>query len=747
MGSTLGVLTVCLAAAALAATAIAVVAPMRQPAPLRQSAGARLVNATIRVDSATQPASLSRSHGTGAGSGQIRFHGTMTEVRDGSSVISLSGPALVFVPLPREQGSALEIGSTVIVHGTLVAGQPEEESAFLVFGRAEPKTVESAPWYLAWANSLRAGFSQAASSLPGDGGKLLPGLSIGDVGAVSPQLDSAMKASSLSHLTAVSGANCAVIMALVMLLGAACGLRRGFRISLSLVALLGFVILVTPGPSVLRAAVMATIVVFSLGAGRPGRGMPAMGLAVVVLLVADPWLARSYGFALSVLATAGLLILSGPLARVLSRWMPLSLATLISIPLAAQLACQPVLILLTPSLPLYGVTANLLAEPAAPVATVLGLIACLILPGLPGVGMACAQLAWAPSAWIASVASVTTNLPGSRLPWLGGVAGVALLALLTVLVLILLLRSVGAKRTWLSTSAIALLIVVVAGYAGSTLGSGVGRRLSMPADWQIGACDIGQGDAVLLRSGRFYALVDVGPDPEPLTRCLDALGIDRINLLVLTHFDKDHVGGLQAVLGRVDTALVGPPEDRIDQALIDILARRGADVRRAASGDHGTLGRLDWSVLWPTAGSKVMQTGNEGCVTVAFAGAGIRSIFLCDLGERAQNALLATNRVRAADVVKVAHHGSADQSERMYQALQARLGLISVGLQNDYGHPTATLLGILGRVGTMALRTDLEGMILVGPSPTGDGSMTVWTEHQPSAGATGAPRPNDTGRG
>jgi competence protein ComEC len=417
--------------------------------------------------------------------------------------------------------------------------------------------------------------------------------------------------------------------------------------------------------------------------------------------------------------------------------MPSALAGMIAIPLAAQLACQPVLLLLNPSLPLYGVAANMLAEPAAPVATVLGLIACLLMPIVPGLGYACAQLAWLPSAWIAAVARTAAGLPGSQLPWLGGAAGVAVMALAAVAVMVLSSGAADGSRRIVRSLTAVVLLAGIGVYAGTTFGSAAGARLSMPNAWQVGACDIGQGDAVLIHDGAAHGLVDVGPDPKPLNACLSTLGVDRIDLLVLTHYDKDHVGGLQAVVGRVGTALVGQPTDAHDRSLVESLVSGGADVRIAASGDHGTLGALDWRVLWPTAGGHSMQTGNEGSVTVRFDGDGMSSVYLGDLDEHAQSALLASGRLQPADLVKVAHHGSADQSERLYQALNARVALISAGLGNDYGHPTARLLGILARGAIPFYRTDLEGIILVVPHP--DGALSVWTERSASAEALRTP--------
>ena len=718
------------AAAAIAASAVAIAAPARQPAALTNGSGTHVVDAVGTVTGAP----VERGSGT-----QLRI--TVSDVGwHDRAEITGSMPVLLFVPprdsapQPSESLAALQIGATLTVHGTLRANGPGEGSAFMLFASEPPHVVAPPPAWLSWANELRSGFAKAARALPGDGGRLLPGLSIGDVSSVGAELDASMKQSSLSHLTAVSGANCAVIIAVMMMLGRLAAVSRRVRVAAALIALGGFVILVTPGPSVLRAAVMAAIVVFSTAAGRPGRGVPALCAAVIVLLIADPWMAVNYGFALSVLATAGLLVLAPPLTHALSRRMPAAIAAAIAIPLAAQLACQPVLLMLSPAVPLYGVAANLLAEPAAGFATILGLIACVLLPWIPSVGFACAQLAWVPSAWIAAVAHVCSDLAGSQLPWPDGVTGIALMVALVVAVILVVVRAV---RRSVRIAAIVALLIFTAAYTGIGLGSTVGRHLAMPVDWQLGACDIGQGDAVLIHSGAAHGLVDVGPDPAPLAECMKTLGIDRIDLLVLTHYDKDHVGGLNAVIGHVDTALVGQPTDQHDQALVDALVRGGADVRVAADGDRGTLGRLDWRVLWPRVGSRQMQTGNEGSVTVTFSGAGIKSIFLGDLDERAQNALLASGRVRPVDVVKVAHHGSADQSERLYDALRARIGLISVGAHNDYGHPTSRLLGILARAGTHIFRTDLNGMVLV--SPGLNGALTTWSERAASNSALRVP--------
>jgi competence protein ComEC len=276
-----------------------------------------------------------------------------------------------------------------------------------------------------------------------------------------------------------------------------------------------------------------------------------------------------------------------------------------------------------------------------------------------------------------------------------------------------------------------LLIVAGGSYLGLLLGAGIGRSVAFPENWQLAACDIGQGDAVVVRDDDHYALVDVGPDAALLTDCLETLGIDRIDLLVLTHYDLDHVGGLDAVLGRVGTVLVGPPENSQDEHLHDRLIANGATVHVAGQGDLGTLGRLRWNVLWPKRGTSAMQTGNDGSVTIEFDGQGIRSLFLGDLGEDAQKALQSASTIGTVDVVKVAHHGSNDQDSALYARLHATVGLISVGVDNGYGHPTKDALDALRAAGTTVLRTDRQGLLVVAPAAPEArtaGSLTVWTE-------------------
>ncbi|MBH0083257.1 ComEC/Rec2 family competence protein [Salinibacterium sp. SWN167] len=722
------------ALAALCSTSVALHASERQPAVLGELAAAHTtVTATATTTSAVRD-------------GADFFSATITLLDVDGEKLQLNSPALIFTErggfggvddeLSEESGSLdlaitddepWGIGVTFTVTGTLASTEPGDGRAVLLFATAAPEWQADPDWQFDWANQLRRTFATATAQLPG-GGELLGGLAIGDTSAVSDDLDAAMKTSSLSHLTAVSGANCAIVVGLIMALGGRAGVSRSVRIGLSILVLFAFVVVVTPDPSVLRAALMATFVLVALGNGRPIRGMAVLSLATIALLVFDPWLSRNFAFVLSVFATAGLLLFAEPLAQFLGHWMPRWLSLVIAVPLAAQLACQPVLLLLQPSLPTYGVIANVLAAPAAPIATVVGLAACVALSVFPVLGLGLMWVAWLPSAWVAAVAVFFAEAPWARIPWWEGWIGVLTLSVLTVLLLTALVASglwrTAALRSLAIASALAFAVVA---------GSAVSAALTWPKEWQFAQCDVGQGDAVVMRSGDEIALVDTGADPELLEACLDRLSISRIDLLVLTHFDHDHVGGTGAVIGRADAVLAGPAGSPSDTRLLEGLTAGGAHVVPVSAGDRGQLGELQWRILWPPAQLSGIDPGNDASVVVEFLPRSdcqqhcLSSVFLGDLGESAQARLTAGHTVRQVDVVKVSHHGSGDQYPALYAELQATLGLIGVGADNGYGHPTDSALAMLEDAGTAIARSDRDGLVLVSPTNRA-GTVSVWSE-------------------
>uniref|UniRef100_UPI0035CCA047 ComEC/Rec2 family competence protein n=1 Tax=uncultured Amnibacterium sp. TaxID=1631851 RepID=UPI0035CCA047 len=236
-------------------------------------------------------------------------------------------------------------GAVVRLRVALRRAEPTDAAAYLGTVRGGTALRAPPPPEQQAAAALRAGLLARTAGLPGDGAALLPGLAVGDTSRVGEDLQQAMRDSSLTHLTAVSGANCAVVVITVLAIGGVLRLPRAARILLAGAALGGFVVLVTPQPSVVRAAVMAAVGLVCVLRGGRAAGVPALALALLVLLVADPWIAWSPGFVLSVAATAGLLLLAPPLAERLARVLPRRLALVLAVPVAAQAACQPVLAL------------------------------------------------------------------------------------------------------------------------------------------------------------------------------------------------------------------------------------------------------------------------------------------------------------------------------------------------------------------------------------------------------------------
>ncbi len=566
---------------------------------------------------------------------------------------------------------------------------------------------------------VRRALMSASASLPGVGGQLVPGLTIGDTSRVSESLNVAMKQASLTHLVAVSGANCQIVTAVCFALLSLCGAPRWMRIVGSILGLIMFVALVGPGPSVTRAAVMSIAVLVGLSLGRLSSGLPTLALATGVLLCIEPLWAIDYGFVLSVLASAGLLLLTRPLSQFLQRWLPAWLALIIAVPTAAATLCQPIIVLLSPALPTYGILANLLTVPAASVATILGLIVCVAALLWPPAGAVIAWVARLPAEWIGQVAVVTSSWPFSRLPWPSGGYGLVAAGIVSA-ALITLVKS--RRRRWRRIAA-----GIAAGAVGASLlvafGTSAHAVVAVPADWSIAACDVGQGDAVLVRAADergapHVGLIDTGRRPDLLRECLRRLAITHLDLLVLTHYDLDHVGGAEALVGMVDRALVGLPENAHDQQLDDSLARGGAKVERGLQGMAGALGLASWNVLWPDGRTAGMQVGNPGSITVVLRwpenSASMTAAFLGDLGAASQDALLnSVLDIGSIDVLKVAHHGSADTSENMTHRLHPRVALISVGADNGYGHPTKKALDMLEREGTLVGRTDRQGMLFV----------------------------------
>ena len=588
----------------------------------------------------------------------------------------------------------VRLGSRVRVEGRLAPAEGSHEAAVLT-ASAEPVTLAPPDAWWRAAEAVRASIRESVTGRPADQRALVPALVVGDDRELDPGLAEDFRATGMTHLLAVSGTNLTLVVGFLLVLGRWCGVRGRGHYVVGAVGIVGFVLLARTEPSVVRAAAMGTVALVGMGVDGRRRGPRALGVAVVVLLLIDPGLATTVGFALSAVATAGILLVAPGLRDALARWLPRWVAEAVAVPLAAQLACTPLVAAISGQVSVVAVAANLAAAPAVGPATVLGLAAGLAGLVAEPLGRVLGTVAGWSAAWLVEVAERGASVPLPAVGWGTGPWALALLTLLVVVLVVVLPPLLRRPSTGLGCGCLVAVLVLV--------------RLPVagwpPAGWVLVACDVGQGDALAVRTGPGSAVVvDTGPDPALVDRCLDRLGVEQVPLLVLTHPHADHVDGLPGV---EEGRRVGAVETHDD----------------APYAATRVVGDATLQVLWPPPG-QVVENPNDASVVLLVEVRGVRLLLTGDVEPPSQLALDRAWPGLAADVVKVPHHGSRFQDTDWLLGLGARLGLVSAGDDNDYGHPAPETLAALEGAGVDVHRTDLEGDVAV---VVEDGGIAVAT--------------------
>lgn len=625
-------------------------------------------------------------------------------VAEGSAPLRLQVRALVLGSDPGWRG--LLPGQRVTARGKLLPPRGGDLRAAVLSAKEAPELIGRPSWAQRAAGVLRSGLQLACEPLPDDSGGLLPGLVVGDTSRLDPALSDDFRTTGMTHLMAVSGANVAIILGVVLFVVRRARAGPVVQAVVCAVVLVGFVILARPSPSVVRAAAMGAIGLAGLASGRPRAALPALAAGVTALILYDPELAADPGFALSVLATAGLLLLAPAWRDALRRrgWPP-GAAEALAVPAAAQVACGPVIAGLSGTISIVAVPANLVVVPAIAPATLLGVGAAVLSPIWAGGAQFAAWLADWPARWLVVVARYGARVPAGALPWPDGVPGALLLAVITVALLF------AARRPVLRRLAV---VVALAGM----LGAMPVRLLASgwpPANWIVVACAVGQGDAIVLPAGPSRAVVvDAGPEPDPVDHCLRRLGVRMVVLFVASHFHVDHIGGVAGVFrGRTVAAVAGPDWPEPPGGRASVAAAAGSlplhTIGPGWSYEGGGLRLTAIGPFEPLHGTNSDPNNNSLVLRAELRG---HSVLLPgDAETEEQDELLqhlgpAPLRV---DVLKVAHHGSGYQSPAFVDATDPAVALVSVGKDNDYGHPNASLLARLARGGARVLRTDQGG--------------------------------------
>ena len=601
-------------------------------------------------------------------------------------------------------------GQRVRVDGDLLPALDGGALSVTLFARAPPQRLGVPPWWQRAAGRVRAALRDAVAGLPDQERGLLPGLVDGDVANLDPVLAERFRLAGLTHLVAVSGFNCSVLVGAVLLVLRRARVRPWLCAATGGLVLMMFVIVARPSPSVLRAALMSAIALISLATGRPRAALPSLSAVVLALVIWQPTLAGSASFAMSVLATAALLVLAPGWARALRRrGVPVGIAESVAVATAAHLVTAPVIVAIAGRFSLVAIPANVLAEPVVALITVVGFAAAVIAPVWLGAGSALAWVAGWPCRWLVAVADFFGGLHGATVPWPGGGIG-GLLLLATGLAVGAAAIRAGPRRVLGAAAATALVIFIPVRSVTSSW---------PPSGWLFVACDVGQGDALLLPAGPGAAVeVDAGPDPVAVDRCLRDFGISRIPLLVITHFHLDHVAGLPGVVrGRAISRILASPlaDPAYGVEIVDEIAQpRGLPVLSPPVGTHLDVGAVHLDVLGPAAPFHDTHSDpNNSSLVLRAEVEGVRILLPGDAEIEAQQALLASGADLRADVLKVPHHGSAYSDPEFLAAVHASIGVISVGLNNDYGHPSPILLNAMARLGVPVFRTDHDGDVAV----------------------------------
>lgn len=571
------------------------------------------------------------------------------------------------------------------------------------------------------------------------GRALIASMIVGDTSAHDEQLRDDMKTAGLSHLSAVSGANCALVFGVVTAILRRIGLPRWCQVAGSLTALTLFVLVVGTEPSVLRAAVMGVVGAVAVFSGRGRKTMPLLFVACILLLTLDPWYSTDLAFQLSVAATWGIVAWGKPLSELFPRWLPTSFNQALAVAIAAQFATIPVLGPATGSIPTHSVLANLVVTPLVPLVTLLGTASLPFLLWFPEV----ATVLLYPVGWftiaVGFVGYASAQLPLALLPWPEGIIGYLLG--FGVLITFGVIRHVIAHRfmkpeehrpmpriirfgsmggwlrfylhgpnlLWILVSISTVMLLVLGWFL---------RPHGIPKDWSVVACDVGQGDMFVLNSGSGSAvIVDAGPDPQAAHQCLNSLKISKVDHIFISHQHADHYAGLEGVLSdrEVNDITYGSAQQSI------VFETGGLQPQRAHPGQTwtfssaaGSQSRIEVEVLAAKTDPGASENDASTVLHVTFQPAGVNMLFTGDLEEDEFAALARNNRLpNRVHALKVAHHGARNGGQQAVRTLEPEIALISVGKKNDYGHPHPDITAALNQVGSQVMRTDELGSIWI----------------------------------
>ena len=591
----------------------------------------------------------------------------------------------------------------------------ERRVAAMIAAR-DVRTIKGASPLGASLAHLRDEFRAQAMRIGGDSGALIPGIAIGDTSLQTTDFNTAMRSAGLSHLTAVSGANFAIVSSFLLWLlqWPIRTLRPRLIVTAAMLSI--FILLVRPSPSVLRAAVMAAVVMVARSSGQRSVAASSLATAVATLLLIDPFQGFEPGFILSVLATAALIFLAPVIQERFEMVVPRWIAEALALPTAAAALCAPYILYLSGEISIATVLFNLLVAPVIAPLTILAFIAALLVIPIPSLSYFLLEIARPLASWIVVVAS-----HHEAFPFLSMSPQLALLLVIALLSIYLIRRKLFVATLLLLTGVLAI------------------STMQFPSrDWIVGQCDVGQGDALLINlGGKSAILFDAGPDPTLLDRCLRIFSIRKLPLVVISHMHADHYNGLSGIKNRyVGEIWVNDPSQK--SALpTSVTSRPRLTVSQGRAGMSATIADARVSILWPDEyianfdsiqGDGSLENNRSMVIRIDIGGTAI--LVTGDIEPQVQKLIAERFDLSDISILKVPHHGSKYQDDAFIEEASGRIALISVGKGNSYGHPNRSLISHLQKLSTRVMRTDIDGAIAISWRSEVGQSPSVFSAHR-----------------
>jgi competence protein ComEC len=570
------------------------------------------------------------------------------------------------------------------------------------------------------ADRIHHGLAGAiAPGLTGERRAVLVGLVLGEEEGLGEELRDRFRASGLYHLLAVSGQNVAFVAGGVLLVAWLLGISRLLAQVAALAAIGAYVLAVGWQPSVVRAGVAGALASLAWLASRPTDRWYFLFLGAAVLLAWNPYSLLEPGFQLSFAAVAAIFVAVPRLERALEGYpVPRVLAGVVALSAACGLATAPILVLQFGSVPVYSILSNTLVAAAVAPCFGLALLTALLAQVLPPAAFAAAWLNGWFAAYIAACARLVGGLPGAQLDSTIALATVGLIAVVVIVTMRL--------PAWRRPGFVALVGVSVVFLVGWQLRTGTPP--APPKGLRLTVLDVGQGDSILLQVPEGSILVDQGPPEAEVDDQVRRLGVRRLAVLVLTHPQRDHVGGAAEVLEhvRVDRILdpAIPNESPDETAALAAARERRVPIVEARAGVVFRLGRLRLQLLWPDGAHPPGVDPNLRATVILASYGKVDALLTAD----AESPVTLPLRPPRVEILKVAHHGSADEGlPRLLELTRPVVAVISCGRNNDYGHPAQTTIAALTAApGAEVFRTDLDGRVVV---ETDGERISTWSQH------------------